>query len=121
MVLDKFLFTMTLPPDADLLPLLRAVSGHMARYLGLPEDEARQARDVLHHVVADRLAQLGGGAEPINVTFERPHTAGTVTVVVRSSAVPDDPPPASAPGIGPLRDDGHSRIRLSWRVHDAGQ
>ena len=47
MALDTFLFTMSLPADADLLPLLREVSGHMARYLGLPDDQAQDAREML--------------------------------------------------------------------------
>lgn len=120
MVLDAFVFTISLPSDTDSLSLFREVSGYMARYLGLPEDEARQARDVLDHLVADRLKQLPAGAESIRVRFERPHTSSTVTVEVISAALPDDPPAAEASGIGPARDDGHARIRLSWLVHDEG-
>ena len=43
MALDAFVFTISLPATTDSLSLFREVSGHMARYLGLPEDEARQA------------------------------------------------------------------------------
>jgi hypothetical protein len=115
MVLDAFVFTISLPADADVLGLFREVSGHMARYLGLPEEEARLARDVLARVVSGRIELLGAGADPIQVRFERPHTAGTVTVEVVSAAVPGDQPAADAM----TRDDGRSRIRLSWPVHDA--
>jgi hypothetical protein len=114
MVLDSFVFTISLPADAEVLGLFRDVSGHMARYLGLPEEEARQARDVLNRVVHARMELLGAGADPIQVRFERPHTADTVTVEVVSAAVPGDQPVADAP----IHDDGQSRIRLSWRVHD---
>jgi hypothetical protein len=120
MVLDTFVFTISLPTDAASLSLFREVSGHMARYLGLPEEEARQAREVLEHLVADRLKQLPAGGEAIRVSFARPHTASTVTVEVVSAAVPGDPLARDATAIGPARDDGHSRIRLSWRVHDDG-
>jgi len=118
MVLDSFVFTISLSADADVLGLFRTVSGHMARYLGLPEEEARQASDMLDRVVAGRLKLLSTGAEPIQVRFERPHTANTVTVDVMSAAVPGDPSAADASSIGPTRENGHSRIRLSWRVHD---
>jgi len=120
MVLDAFRFTMSLLADADLLPLVRDVSGHMVRYLGLPEDEARQARDRLDDVLTHRLKELGAGAGTTQVVFERPHTAETVTVELTAASLADDPAAPDASGAGPARDDGHSRIRWSWRVHDQG-
>jgi hypothetical protein len=119
MVLDTFVFTISLPADADVLALFRDVSGQMARYLGLPEEEARQAREVLDRVVHGRVELLGAGAASIQVRFERPHTAGMVTVEVVSAAVPGDETSADTSSIAHTRADGQSRIRLSWRVHDA--
>ena len=73
----------------------------MTRYLGLSEDDARQARDVLDGVVATRLKQLNGTG-PIVVRFERPPTGSTVQVEVTSAALPggDSPPAPEARGIG---------------------
>lgn len=121
MALDTFVFTIALPADDDLLSLVREVSGHMTRYLGLSEDDARQARDVLDGVVATRLKQLNGTG-PIVVRFERPPTGSTVQVEVTSAALPggDSPPAPEARGVGSTGEDGHSVVRLSWRVHEGG-
>jgi hypothetical protein len=118
MVLDAFRFMMSLPADADLLPLVREVSTLMVRYLGLPEDEARKATERLEHVLTDRLKHLGAGGGTIQVEFERPHTAETVTVELVSTSLPEEPAAAGKSGIAPARDDGRSRIRWSWPVHD---
>ena len=109
MVREAFQFTITLPADAEALPLFHELSGSMSRYLGLEEAEARQVGDMLDRLVADRA--IGSGPSgPISVSFERPQTASTVTVEMTSSAVDRS---GGAPAA-----DGHSRIRLSWRVRD---
>ena len=109
MVREAFQFTITLPADAEALPLFHELSRSLARYLGLEEAEARQVRDMLDRVVADRANGPEPGG-PTSVSFERSETASTVTVEVTSSAV-------ERPG-GTRAADGHSRIRLSWRVRD---
>jgi hypothetical protein len=109
MALDTFRFTMFLPADADLLPLLRDVSGHMARYLGLPDDQAQNAREMLERTVAERLSQAGVNAGPIRVTFERPLNGSTATVEVTWDAPPHVAPDAADAGS-----------RFSWQVHDEG-
>ena len=110
MVREPFQFTITLPADAEALPLFHELSRSMSRYLGLEEAEARQVGDMLDRLVADRVKGPGPGAGPISVSFERPQTASTVTVEVTSS-------PLERPGGAPAGD-GHSRVRLSWRVRD---
>jgi hypothetical protein len=110
MVREAFQFTITLPAHAEALPLFHELSRSMSRYLGLDEAEARQVDDMLDRLVADRAKQLQPGAGPISVSFVRPQTASTVTVEVTSS-------PGERPGGAP-REDGHSRVRLSWRVSD---
>jgi hypothetical protein len=108
-MLETFRFTMSLPADIDLLPLLRDLAAHMARYVGLPEDQAQGARELLERAVADRLRQPGAGARPVRVTFERPYNASTTTVEVTWDAPPGETP-----------DEAHARSRFSWQVHDAG-
>ena len=120
MALDSFVFTISLPTDPDSLALSREVSGYMAHYLGLPEDDARQASEMLDRLVADRLKQPPAGGGPTRVRFGRPDTGSTVTVDVLSAAVPGDSPDAGESAVAPAREDGHSRIRLTWRVHDEG-
>jgi hypothetical protein len=107
MALDTFRFTMSLPADPDLLPLIREVAGHMARYLGLPDDQAQGAREMLERAIAERLSERGAGARAIRVTFERPSNASTASVEVTWDA------PA-----GEARHDVHARRRFSWPVHD---
>jgi hypothetical protein len=109
MVREAFQFTITLPADAEALPLFHELSRSMSRYLGLEEAEARQVGDMLDRLLAGRA----NGPEPrgpTSVSFERPQTASTVTVEVISS-------PVGRPGGTPAAD-GHSRVRLSWRVRD---
>jgi hypothetical protein len=118
MALDTFVFTISLPIDADSLALVREVSGYMAQYLGLPEEDARQAREMLDCLVADRLKQLPADAGPMRVSFGRPHAASTVIVDVLSAALPGDPRDADESAVAPAGEDGHSRIRMTWRVHD---
>jgi hypothetical protein len=110
MVPEAFQFTITLPADHESLPLFHELSRSMSRYLGLAETEARQVGDMLDRLVADRAKWLEPGAAPISVSFERPQTASTVTVEVA-------PSPGERPA-GAARGDGHSRVRLSWRVRD---
>ena len=109
MALDTFRFTMSLPADPDLLPLIREVAGHMARYLGLPDDQAQNAREMLERTVAERLSQAGVNAGPIRVTFERALNGSTATVEVTWDAPPHVAPDAT-----------HAGSRFSWQVHDAG-
>jgi hypothetical protein len=109
MVREAFQFTITLPADAEALPLFHELSRSMSRYLGLEEAEARQVGDMLDRLMAGR-ANRPGPRGPTSVTFERPQTASTVTVEVTS-------PPVERPGGTPAAD-GHSRVRLSWRVRD---
>jgi hypothetical protein len=108
MALDAFRFTMSLPADADLLPLVRDLSAHMARYLGLPADNAQDAREVLERAVTERLRDPGGDVRFIRVTFERPLDASAATVEVTWDA-----PPREAP------EDGQAGTRFSWQVHEA--
>ena len=119
MALDTFVFTISLPTDPDSLALSREVSGFVAQYLGLPENDARQASETLDRLVADSLKQLPAGAGPSSVNFG-PDTASTVTVDVQPAAVPGDSTDADEPAVAPAHGDGHSRIRLTWRVHDEG-
>jgi hypothetical protein len=110
MALDTFRFTMFLPADADLLPLIREVSEQMARYVGLPEDNAQAAREGLERAVAERLREPAGAAgdvRSIRVTFERRTNASTATVEVTWDA-----PPREAP------EDGPAGTRFSWQVHE---
>ena len=109
MVREAFQFTITLPADAEALPLFHELSRSMARHLGLDEAEARQVGDMLDRLMAGRANGREPGG-PTSVSFERPETASTVTVEVTSSPV--------APRGGTSAADGHSRVRLSWRVRD---
>ena len=118
MALDTFVFTISLPTDADSLALVREVSRYMVRYLGLPEDDARQASEMVDRLVADRLKQLPADTAPMRVSFGRPDTASTVTFDVVSAAVPGDPADADESVVAPAREDGHSRIRMTWRAYD---
>jgi hypothetical protein len=110
MVREAFQFTITLPADAEALPLFHELSRSMSRYFGLEEDEARQVGDVLDRLVTDRVKQVAPGGGPISVSFERPQTASTVTVEVTSSS--------GGRHAGAAHGDGHARVRLSWRVRD---
>ena len=107
MALDAFRFTISLPADADLPPLLREVSGHMARYLGLPEERAQDARETLERAVAERLSGPRAGTRPIRVTFERPPNGSAATVEVTWDAAARESP-----------DEEHAARRFSWHVHD---
>jgi len=118
MALDSFVFTITLPRDASLLALLNEVSGHMSAYLDLPEDEARDARGVLERLVAERLAQPDNGTGPISVRFERPNTAMTVTVEVRSSGRDGTEREGGAPSVDPAGHNGQPPVHLSWRLRE---
>jgi hypothetical protein len=108
MALDTFRFTMSLPADVDLLPLVRELSEHMARYLGLPEDNAQGAREVLERAVAERLREPRGDVRWIRVTFERPINASTATVEVTWDTPAREAPENRAAGT-----------RFSWQVHEA--
>jgi hypothetical protein len=110
MVREAFQFTITLPASAEALPLFHELSRSMARYLGLEEAEARQVGDMLDRLLADRVKGPASAAGPISVSFERPQTGATVTVEMTSS-------PTERPGGAPA-DDGHSPMRLSWRVRE---
>ena len=109
MVPEAFQFTITVPADAEALPLFHELSRSLSRYLGLEEAEARQVGDMLDRLMAGRVTGPGPSG-PISVSFERPQTASTVTVEVTSS-------PVERPG-GAAAGDGHSRVRLSWRVRE---
>jgi hypothetical protein len=106
MALDTFRFTMSLPAGADPLPLVREVCGRMAHYLGLPDDRAHNACEMLEQAVAERLRQPGVDARPIRVTFDRPSNGSMATVEVTWDV------PEGAP------DEGHGGSRFSWQVHD---
>ena len=110
MVREAFQFTITLPADAEALPLFHELSRSMSRYLGLEEAEARQVGDMLDRLLAGRA----NGPEPTEPTerelrapADRFHCDRRSDLVSRSSGPAARPPPMA-----------HSRVRLSWRVRD---
>ena len=110
--MDTFTFTIVVPDAPNSGELFAALSGHMARYIGLSDEEAGQAAGVLNRLVTDRLARTG---KPISVTFIRPHETAPVRVEIASAALPDDRTGESPGGGVVLRSDGQeSRLILSW-------
>jgi hypothetical protein len=81
---DPFRFTISLPRDADSLPLLGELCNHVAHVAGLGERAAREAREELEEVVRERIRTNTGG--PVEVAFER--KAGEDTVIVEVTNVP---------------------------------
>jgi hypothetical protein len=75
---DPFRFAITLPTDADSLPLLGTVCDHVAEAVGLGERAARQAKEELEQAVRERMRASDSGA--VEVAFEQ--KAGEETVVV---------------------------------------
>ena len=53
--MDPFHFAIALPPDADSLTLLRALSRNVAQLAGLPDAAAQHAQDELEAVVQERM------------------------------------------------------------------
>ena len=110
--MDTFTFTIVVPDAPASGELFAALSGHMARYIGLSDEEAGQAAGVLNRLVAERLARTG---KPMSITFIRPHETAPVRVEITGAALPGDQA-GEAPGAGiVLRSDGQqSRLILSW-------
>ena len=91
--MDPFHFASALPPDADSLTLLRALSRNVAQLAGLPDAAAQHAQDELEAVVQERMRGAAAHTE-VEVSFTREPGDAAVTVEVASN------------------DDG--RQRLSW-------
>ena len=110
--MDTFTFTIVVPDAPDSAELFAAVSGQMARYIGLSDEEAGQAARALDRLVADRLARSGS---PISITFVRPHHTAPVRVEIAGRALPDDHAAGSPGGGVVIQTDGQqSRLTLSW-------
>jgi hypothetical protein len=114
---ETFTFTIVLPPAPGAPELFAALSGQMARYIGLRAEEAGQAGGVLNRLVAERLG-VGG---PVAVTFVRPHANAPVRVAIAGPALAGDRAAASAGGGVVLETDGReSTLTLSWAARNGG-
>jgi len=118
MAATSFEFTITIPCEHDLVPLVHDVSGEMSRYVGLSESDARQAGELVTRLVSDRFKALGPGRGPISLRFERSSADDPVSIELTSPAGPDDHVWAASVGAMHHRDGGLSRVRLEWRVTD---
>ena len=118
MASTTFEFTICIPCDDELLPLVHDVSGEMSRYVGLSESEARRAGDLVTRLVTDRVAALGANGGHISLRFERSSADDPVRIELTSPAVPNDEAWARKLGAMHHRDGSLSRLRLEWRVTD---
>jgi hypothetical protein len=114
----SFEFTITIPCEDDLVPLVHDVSGEMSRYVGLSEPDARQAGELVTRLVTDRLKALGPGGGPISLRFERSSADEPVSIELTSPAAPADDHWAARVGALHHRDGSLSRVRHEWRVTD---
>lgn len=76
--MQTFTFTIVVPPTTpDAAALLEALSQQVARYAGLPADEASKAARSVARLVAERL-----DGEPVTITFARPDEDAPVRVEI---------------------------------------
>ena len=103
--MDPFHFAIALPPDADSLTLLRALSRNVAQLAGLPDAAAQHAQDELEALVQERMHRAAAYTD-VEVSFTREPGEATVTVEVASVS-------RAAARTGDASDDD-GRQRLSW-------
>jgi hypothetical protein len=116
MAVPTFRFTIALPPDAGFAGLFRDVANQMSRYIGLGEEEASQAGDLLARLVSERLRRASETGDPVIISFARPDRQGPVTVDVDGPAVPSDQ--ALAGGLVVEQHGDRTRLQLAWQPPD---
>jgi hypothetical protein len=118
MPVPTFRFTIALPPDAGYAALFRDLANQMALFIGLAEQEAEQAGDVLARLVTERLRRASDTGDTVTISFERPDDQGPVTVEVSGPGVASDAALAAGAGLVVEQAGGRTRLHLAWQPRD---